>query len=365
LAEGVLSFAKLDPYAGNEVKVAVVGAGICGSSAARYVAIKGHDVALFEQFGLGHDLGSSHGNSRIVRKAYPDAYYTECMTRAYPLWSELERHADRRLLHEVGLMYFGHEFATDLLSMIMGLTDVGVPFEILDPAQSAKALPGLRLEKGEIGILTAEAGWVDAKAAIEANIQVLRSLGGIILTDHPVDWERLEQDFDAFVVCAGPWVRQFVDVPVRTTLQTFGYVGLRVQLEGPVWIEEGPLGMYGFPTEPDRMDMKIGVHELGRDVTLSDLDRTPSSEHCDFITEVAERRFGIKDANVHYSKGCVYTSTINEDFLLGRIGDRGFFASACSGHGFKFGPWIGKLLAAFVEGEDEPENYPRFNWVAS
>ena len=198
----MLSFAKLDPYAGNEVKVAVVGAGICGSSAARYVAIKGHDVALFEQFGLGHDLGSSHGNSRIVRKAYPDAYYTECMTRAYPLWSELERHADRRLLHEVGLMYFGDELATDLLSMTMGLTDVGVPFEILDPAQSAKALPGLILDKGEIGVFTADAGWVDAKAAIEANIQVLRSLGGIILTDHPVDWERLEQDFDAFVVCA-------------------------------------------------------------------------------------------------------------------------------------------------------------------
>ncbi len=89
------------------MKVAVVGAGICGSSAARYIAIKGHDVALFEQFGLGHDLGSSHGNSRIVRKAYPDAFYTHCMTQAYPLWAELERHADQRLLHEVGLLYFG------------------------------------------------------------------------------------------------------------------------------------------------------------------------------------------------------------------------------------------------------------------
>lgn len=347
------------------MKVAVVGAGICGSSAARYIAINGHDVALFEQFGLGHDLGSSHGNSRIVRKAYPDAFYTECMTAAYPLWAELERHADRRLLHEVGLMYFGRANAPDLISMAKGLEDVGVPYEVLEGRDATRKLPGLVLTKDEICVFTKDAGWVDAKAAIESNINVLRSIGGVILTDHPVHWERLEQDFDAFVVCAGPWIRQFVPIPVRTTLQTFGYVELPSPREGPVWIEEGPLGMYGFPTEPDRLDFKIGVHELGREVTFSDLDRTPSDEHLACIVETARRRFGMSSPSLRNAKGCVYTSTVDEDFVMGRIGDRGFFASACSGHGFKFGPWVGKLLGAFVEGDDEPEHYPRFNWVAS
>ncbi len=346
------------------MKIAVVGAGICGSSAARYVAIKGHDVALFEQFGLGHDLGSSHGNSRIVRKAYPDAFYTQCMTRAYPLWADLERQADQKLLHEVGLMYFGDSYTTDVLSMITGLKEVGVPFEILDPGQAAGVFPGLRLTKGEIGILTPEAGWVDAKGAIEANLRVLRSLGGVILTDHPMDWERLETDFDAFIVCAGPWIRQFVPVPVQTTLQTFGYVQTERIQEGPVWIEQGPLGMYGFPTEPDRVDFKVGVHEHGREVESADLDRTPCHDHTELIAEVATQRFGIKNPEVRSVKGCIYTSTVSEDFLLGRIGERGFFASACSGHGFKFGPWIGKLMATFVEGDDEPENYPRFFWAS-
>ena len=365
MAGGVLCFVKLLLHAERTLKVAVVGAGICGSSAARYVAIKGHDVALFEQFELGHDLGSSHGNSRIVRKAYPDPFYTQCMTEAYPLWSDLERQADRKLLHETGLIYFGPSQAPDVVSMVKGLREVGVPFEVLDPKAAAGALPGVLLGKDEVGIFTTDAGWVDAKGAIDANIQVLRSLGGVVLTDHPVDWERLEGDFDAFIVCAGPWIRQFVPVPVQTSLQTFGYVALEEPRDGLVWIEEGPLGMYGFPTEPDRVDFKIGVHEHGRDVTLSDLDRTPSSEHCEFIIETAQRRFGIRNPKICLTKGCVYTSTVNEDFLLGRIGDRGFFASACSGHGFKFGPWIGKMLAAFVEGDDEPENHPRFNWVAS
>lgn len=345
------------------MKVAVVGAGICGSSAARYVAIKGHDVALFEQFGLGHDLGSSHGNSRIVRKAYPDAFYTQCMTEAYPLWGELERHADQRLLHEVGLLYFGDAYSPDLLSMVKGLKEVGVPFEILDPGQAKKVFPSLNLVKGEVGILTPEAGWVDAKNAIEANLRVLRSLGGVILTDHPVEWKQLEADFDAFIVCAGPWVRKFAPIPVQTTLQTFGYIQKPEVQEGPVWIEDGPLGMYGFPTEPDRIDFKVGVHELGRDVDHADLDRTPSLDHAELIAELASRRFGIQNPEVRSVKGCIYTSTVNEDFILGRLGERGFFASACSGHGFKFGPWIGKLLSSFVEGDNQPENHPRFFWA--
>jgi sarcosine oxidase len=347
------------------VKVAVVGAGICGSSAARYVAIKGHDVALFEQFELGHDLGSSHGNSRIVRKAYPDSFYTQCMTQAYPLWAELERHADQRLIHEVGLLYVGDANSADVKSMASGLAEVGVPFDILEPRTAAAKIPELKLSSGEVGIFTAEAGWVDARGAIDANLRVLRSLGGVILTDHPIHWEQLEEDFDAFVICAGPWVKQFVNVPVRTTLQTFGYVACDHPREGPVWIEQGPLGMYGFPTEPDRIDFKIGVHELGRDVFLSDLDRNPSEAHAEEILETAARRCGVAKPELRLTKGCVYTSTQNEDFLLGRIGDRGFFASACSGHGFKFGPWIGKLLASFVEGDDEPENYSRFFWDTS
>jgi len=343
------------------LKVAVVGAGIAGSSAARYVAIRGHDVALFEQFEIGHDRGSSHGNSRLVRKAYPDAFYTVCMEEAYPLWAELEQHADRRLLHEVGLLYFGPAHSSDVLSMIAGLREVGVRHEILDHRQAMKRLPGLRLDRDEIGIFTQEAGWVDASGAITANLRVFRSLGGVILPDHPIEWQQLEKDFDAFVVCPGPWIRRFVSAPVRTTMQTFAYVRTDAPCEGPVWIEDGPTGVYGFPSEPDRGDIKFGVHESGPEIEPQILDRQPVQEHLELIEDRARRRFGLDPVEIVMAKGCVYTSTTNEDFLLGRLGDRGFFASACSGHGFKFGPWIGKLLARFVEGEDEPENHPRFH----
>jgi sarcosine oxidase len=73
-----------------------------------------------------------------------------------------------------------------------------------------------------------------------------------------------------------------------------------------------------------------------------------------------QRRFGISAASLGEVKTCLYTNTPEEDFRVGRIGDKGFYASPCSGHGFKFGPWFGRMLANFVEGTDAPENHPRF-----
>jgi len=76
---------------------------------------------------------------------------------------------------------------------------------------------------------------------------------------------------------------------------------------------------------------------------------------------VAWSRFG-RDGAITGGKTCLYTSTPDEDFRIGRIGTKGVFASACSGHGFKMGPWTGRILADIVEGKDTPENHPRFAW---
>lgn len=340
------------------MKVAVVGSGIHGSSAARRLAERGHKVVLFERFPLGHSLGSSHGRSRIVRRAYPDAFYTECMVKAYPLWKELERAGRKQILHEVGLLYFGGWDNPQLDSVMEGLKSVGVRHSIFRGAAAQGVLPQIHLAPSEIGVWTAEAGWVDAEQALQATWLLARSAGVEIRENTIVHREDLESQFDRFVLCPGAWIREWVDVPVSVTLQTFGYV--QADVTGPVWIEASEDNAYGFPA--DDRGTKIGIHRLGPPFDLNSPQRPPSPTALEAIKDVASRRFGIKDPLVEGATGCLYTSTANEDFLLGRVGEKGFFASACSGHGFKFGPWIGQLLADFVRGKSSPEKFPRFAW---
>jgi sarcosine oxidase len=340
------------------MRVAVVGAGICGLSATHELSQSGHQVTLFEQHPLGHDLGSSHGASRIVRKAYPDALYTEYMLQAYPLWAELDAKAGGGILHECGLLYYGGADSANVVSLIGSLTELKVTHEVLDAQKVTTRMPDLRLDEDEVGVFTPEAGWVAADRALQALWSLAQKAGAKLRPQRVEDLEQLEKGYDSIIVCAGPWVRNFVDVAVTTTLQTYAYLERRQS--GPVWIEDGFDGIYGFPSEPARDGIKIGVHSLGEEIDPDDEDRTPNPYALDKIRAIGHRRFGITHPRLNNAKGCIYTSTRNEDFILGRVGEKSYFASACSGHGFKFGLWIGRLLARFVDGKDVPENYPRF-----
>jgi len=337
------------------MKVAVVGAGIVGASAARFLAQRGHCVTVHEQFPLGHARGSSHGRSRIVRRAYPDPFWTACMNEAYPMWAELEAESGERLVDECGLLYFGARDGERIRSMIAGLSDLGVPNEVLAATEVGRVLPELRLGSEEVGVFTPEAGWVAADWALAATLRLAERHGAQFRTAAQVDLDSLRRDHDAVVVAPGPWIREFVAVPVTVTLQTFGYV--EAQVGGPVWIDDENL-TYGFPS--DATGLKIGVHPPGPAIDPNDSSREPQSEAVEIIRDQARLRFGVLDPKVVDARGCLYTWTADEDFLLGRIGDGVFFASACSGHGFKLAPWVGRLLADFVEATDAPERHPRF-----
>lgn len=342
----------------TRMRIAIVGAGVHGLATAWRLAARGHDVTVFEQFLTGHDRGSSHGASRIVRKAYPDRFYSEHMLRAYPMWAELERASGEAIINECGLLYYGGEDAPNIVSLIEGLGELRVPHQLLDAAAAAKVLPGLKLASDEVGVFTREAGWVAADRALDAMWRLARGNGARLRQQRIQDLAALARGFDRVCVCAGAWLPKLFGVSARVTLQTFAYAERR--MAGPVWIEDSEDNLYGFPSEPGDSRIKIGVHAMDNEADPDDPDREPDPAHLDKIRALCHRRFGEASVRLSGQKGCLYTSTPTEDFLFGRIGEAGFYASPCSGHGFKFGPYIGALMADFAEGKDSPENHPRF-----
>ena len=333
------------------MRIAVVGAGVVGLSAALACADRGHRVRVHERFGPGHTFGSSHGRSRIVRRAYPDARYTAAMGEAFPLWRDLEARTSQTLLRETGLVYFGDADSPDLRRMVEGLAALDVPHDVLEPEAIPRISP-LRLNRGEVGVWTPEAGWVDANQTC----RLLREL----CVDQGVEFrwhDKADRTVpgDCVLVAAGSWVGDWAPVPAFATLQTYGYV--RGQLAGPVWIQDSPALEYGFPTEPGADAFKIGIHRHGPTIRPDDPRPGPDPVDLEAVRTVAASRFGVQNPTIAEAGTCVYTNLANDEFAFGAW-ERGFYASACSGHGFKFGPWSGRTLADLAEGRRRVEDLP-------
>lgn len=337
------------------MNIGVIGAGIVGSATARVLSKRGHSVTLYEQFPLGHDRGSSHGRSRIVRRAYPDVFFTSCMSEAYPLWADLEAETGQRLVTECGLAYLGRRDAAQVVAMIHALEEVQVPHRIFEPRVFSEEAPVFKLDPTDLAIVTPEAGWVDAEGALRVCQTSARNSGTVVKHQKTTQVEA-EKVHDRVVVAAGPWIQDFIRLDTTVTLQTFGYMSPSVP--GPVWIDDASM-TYGIPGDPT--GHKIGAHLPGPEFNPEDETRPILETQKLQLESVALRRFGQKE--VSSLKTCLYTSTPNEDFRFGALSPKSIFASACSGHGFKMGLWVGQLLADLAEGRAWPTHLDRF-WVS-
>src|SRR5438105_807182 len=126
-----------------------VGGGGGGGAEARFLAAAGHEVTLLEQFQVDHDRGSSYGQSRVIRRVYPDLFYTALMEHAYRLWRELEAEAGETLLLETGGLFFGPPEHPEMRAAEAALREAGVPFEVWDARQTSEQVPAVRLAAGE------------------------------------------------------------------------------------------------------------------------------------------------------------------------------------------------------------------------
>jgi sarcosine oxidase len=321
------------------MRVAVVGAGVMGCAAAWALRERGAEVAVHEQFELDNDRGSSHGRSRIFRIAYPEASWIRLAQEAYAGWRELEREAGVELLSLHGLVELAPERA---LTSAAALDECGVGYRVLDAGEAAKL--GATLPDGWTALFSKEAGIVHADRARHA---FLDAAAVRVETGSRVD--SLDAvDADVVVVTAGPWVRRLVpDLPVRVTCETLAYF----RREGPpppsigeLDAETGGHSMYSL-YDPVH-GLKAGAHHAGGEVD-PDGEASPDPAIVERISAWVRERFPDVDPDPVEADTCLYTTTADEGFILERRG-RVVVCSACSGHGFKFAPVVGRRLAALA-----------------
>jgi sarcosine oxidase len=319
------------------MKVAVVGAGVMGCATIWALHERGAEVTVHEQFELDHDRGSSHGRTRIFRIAYPEPDWVRFAQEAYAGWQEL----DPSLLGLYGLIEL---VADPAFTSARALDECGAPYRVLDESEVRER--GANLPDGWSALYVPDAGVVFADRARHA---FLAAVGVEVETNRRIE-STDELDADVVVVTAGPWVRELVpDVPVAVTRETVAYF----KREGPpppsivdLNAETGGHGMYSLH-DPVH-GLKAGAHHAGAEAD-PDTDAPPDPAIVERIASWVSERFPDVDPDPIEAQSCLYTTTADESFVLERRG-RVVIGSACSGHGFKFAPAVGRRLAELALG---------------
>jgi sarcosine oxidase len=360
----------------SRVDAVVIGAGTMGSATAYWLARDGLDVVLVERFAAGHDRGSSHGATRIFRFAYMDPLYVRMAQAALPLWREVEEEAGVTLLEQTGGVDHGNPVRVRAISEAM--TSKGAEHELLSPAEAASRWPGMRFE-GEV-LFHSDGGRIYADRSIAAFQELAAKRGGALhfgrtaslSVDGGGDGVRVrsedaEWEADVAVVTAGAWVRSVLAgagladrLPaVKTTQEQIQHFTPRPGHEDlagwPSFIHHRPFWHYGL-FSPDE-GMKVAVHRAGLDVdpdARPDRDDALEGEVVDYVSEW----FPGLEPEPRHRATCLYTVTPDEDFIIDRVGPV-VVGSPCSGHGFKFTPLVGRILADLAEGRPRPADWGR------
>lgn len=326
------------PY---DVEVVVVGAGVMGLATARALAEGRRSVLVLEQFDLGHSRGSSHGTSRIVRLSYPAAEWVRLAQESYPLWRRLESESGHRLLELHGTLDLG-----DWGPNREALTACGVPSETLDAAEIERRF-GIRVTAGERGLFQADGGIAYADRALEAlaaAVEVRERTRVDAIDERDAGVVVGEVRARAAVVTAGSWAPSLAGVDATPTRETTSYFPLDDPMPSVIDTHGG--ADHGYALAAPGAGLKAGLHQSGPAVD-PDEPGVPDAAIAERTAEWVRRRFPLA-GDLAASETCLYTRRAGDEFLLERRG-RVVVGSACSGHGFKFAPAIGRRLAALVE----------------
>lgn len=344
-----------------------------GAAACLELARRGKRVLGLERHRLGHDLGSSHGGSRIVRDCYFEApEYVPLLLACREGWERLERESGQRLVHRCGVLYLGDENSEVIRESARSGAAFGVPFERLDAAGVRARFPQFRVGGDWHGLFEPGAGFARPERAVRAASEMAARAGATMREGVRVlGWQevsggvRVQTDQGVFeagslVLTAGAWTaRVATDLGMSMVPWRIPIAWLRPRDEAacrmptmPVWYVDRPgrSGLYGVPIADDQgspQGVKVAMHGDGREIDPDAPREAASPAELEAIRAATEPFLPCAAGGVEAGSTCLYTMSPDAHFVVDRMPGRQrvFVACGFSGHGFKFMPVMGRALA--------------------
>ncbi|MBB2992962.1 sarcosine oxidase [Mycolicibacterium iranicum] len=350
--------------------VIVIGLGGMGSAAAYHLAARGQRVLGLEKFTPAHDKGSSHGGSRIIRQSYfEDPAYVPLLLRAYELWDRLALDSAREVYRMTGGVFIGPPDSLTVAGSLRASRQWDLPHEVLEDAEIRSRFPNFTPNPGDVALFEAKAGFARPELTVQAHLDLAEKAGATLRFGHEVlEWSETsggvtvrtaEGTFTAgqVVICPGAWAPQLLaefGIPITVERQVLYWLdpvgGTAPFVDHPIFIDENDAGaqIYGFPAiDGPRGGVKVAFFRKGVECSPDTIDRTV---HDHEIREMRERVADLLpalDGPCLHSATCMYANTPDQHFVIARHPESANVTVACgfSGHGFKFVPVVGEILA--------------------
>ncbi len=352
--------------------VIVLGLGAMGSATTSELAKRGHRVLGLEQFQSPHAFGSSHGKSRVIREAYFEhPLYVPLVQRAYEGWANLEEAAGKDLLQITGGVMVGMPESALVAGARRSAVTHGLPFEDLTAPDLRRRFPALAPAEAMVGLFEPRAGILNPERCIESLLDQARRGGAELrFAERVLEWNATidgvtvktsagEYQAGRLVLAAGPWIGGLL-----------GGLGLRFQVERQVMFWFHPAAhpelfspdrlpvfiwewrpdsfFYGMPELGD--GVKIACHHEGETTTAELVRREVDAKEVAAMRQLVARHLPHANGALADRKVCLYTNAPDGHFVLDLHPEfpQVVIASPCSGHGFKFAPAIGEIVADLV-----------------
>ncbi|CAN9511208.1 unnamed protein product [Ophioblennius macclurei] len=366
----------------------VIGAGVQGSFTAYQLAKKNQRTLLLEQFVLPHSRGSSHGQTRIIRRAYEEDFYTHMMGECYELWAQLEKEAGVQLYKQTGLLVTAPEKGQSFQLIKNTLQRNKVPIVILTRDNFSQHIPNVNLSEGDGALVDVTAGVLFADRALRTAQSQFQKLGGVIrdkekVTDIKpgtvvtVTTSTGVYKARSIVITAGPWANRLLEhtglhLPLEVLKINVCYWKEKVpgsydvKQRFPCFVashsQETDVHIYGLPSNEYPGLMKVCLH-TGKNADPDQRDQQKDRSDIELLQRYITRCLPGLVPVPAVVESCLYTMTPDQHFVLDRhpTYKNIVIGAGFSGHGFKFGPLIGKLLSELALGEVPSYNLSPFS----